>query len=385
MARILVERFQWARELVQLADLLSEEFGAVPLSQIMYPPTDQARDAGQIDAWFHELSLTANAQPAICLASILWIRFLKKLGIEPGAAGGHSLGEATAFYAAGAFDETVLLRFAYRRGQAMSRCQEEGGAMLSLRCTRRQIESLLGKISDGCVALANINAPNQMVASGELGAIEQLSRLAKAEGIAVLRLPVSNAFHCSLTSPAAEKLAQQTILPASLHEPAIRLFSCMDGREISAGHDLPKHFVRQVTARVNFVALVESLAGCSDILVEVGPGRVLSGLVDAITQNGGPVCLPTESSPFQTGDLNGLLAGLFVNGLSINWPALYANRLVYPFIAPADRSFLTNPCENPLDMEMIDISTYQQTPEPALKTPLLPTCRTCRGKHSRPI
>ena len=369
MARILVERFQWARELVQLADLLSEEFGAVPLSQIMYPPTDQARDAGQIDAWFHELSLTANAQPAICLASILWLRFLKKLGIAPEAAGGHSLGEATAFYAAGAFDDTVLLRFAYRRGQAMSRCREDSGAMLSLRCTQPQVESLLRKISDGYVALANINAPNQMVAAGELGAIEQLSRLAKAEGIALLRLPVSNAFHCSLTSPAAEKLAQQTTLPASLPEPVIRLFSCMDGREISAGHDLPKHFVRQVTARVNFVALVESLAGCSDILVEVGPGRVLSGLVDAIAPNGGPVCLPTESSPFQTGDLNGLLAGLFVNGLSINWPALYANRLVYPFIAPADRSFLANPCENPLDMEMTDIPTYQ-TPEQALEAPL---------------
>ncbi len=197
-----------------------------------------------------------------------------------------------------------------------------------------------------------------------------MSRLAKAEGIAVSRLPVSNAFHCSLTSPAAEKLAEQTTLPDRLPEPAIRLFSCMDGQEISAGHDLPKHFVRQVTARVNFVALVESLAGCSDILVEVGPGRVLSGLVDAITPNGSPACLPTESSPFQTGDLNGLLAGLFVNGLSINWPALYANRLVHPFIAPADRSFLTNPCENPLDMNLGDISTYQ-TPEQALKIPLM--------------
>ncbi len=91
-------------------------------------------------------------------------RFLKELGITPEAAGGHSLGEATAFYAAGAFDETALLRFAYRRGQAMSRCREEAGAMLSLRCTRRQVESLLEKISDGYVALANINAPNQMVA-----------------------------------------------------------------------------------------------------------------------------------------------------------------------------------------------------------------------------
>ncbi|MBC2743873.1 MAG: SDR family NAD(P)-dependent oxidoreductase [Desulfosarcina sp.] len=371
MARVLVERFQWARELVRLADLLSEEFGAAPLSQIMFPPTDQARDANQINSWFRELSLTANAQPAICLASILWYQFLKKLGIAPVAAGGHSLGEASAFYAAGAFDETTLLRFAYRRGQAMSRPQEDAGAMLSLRCTRRQVESLLGKISDGCVALANINAPNQMVASGELGAIEHLSRLAKAEGIAVRRLPVSNAFHCSLTSPAAEKLAEQTTLPANLSESAIRLFSCIDGQEISVGHDLPKHFVRQVTAQVNFVALVESIAGCSDIVIEVGPGRVLSGLVDTITQNGGPACLPTESSPFQTSDLNGLLAQLFVNGQSINWKALYANRLVYPFVPPADRTFFSNPCENPLDIEMTGTPSSQAQGQ-LLTAPLLP-------------
>ena len=198
MARVLVERFQWARELVQLADLLSEEFAAAPLSQIMFPPTDQARGAEQIDSWFRELSLTANAQPAICLASILWYRFLKELGIAPVTAGGHSLGEATAFYAAGAFDETTLLRFAYRRGQAMGLPRDDCGAMLSLQCTRRQVENLLGKISDGCVALANINAPDQMVASGELDAIERLSRLAKAEGIAVRRL---SSFQCVSLQP----------------------------------------------------------------------------------------------------------------------------------------------------------------------------------------
>ncbi|MCP4627565.1 MAG: SDR family NAD(P)-dependent oxidoreductase, partial [bacterium] len=371
MARVLVERFQWARELVQLADHLSEEFGTAPLSQIMYPPIDQARNAEQIESWFHELSLTANSQPAICLASILWQRFLKKLGIIPVAAGGHSLGEATAFFAAGAFDETVLLRFAYRRGQAMSDCREETGAMLSLQCARPQVESLLKKVSGGYIALANINAPNQMVASGELRAIEQLSRLAKAEDIVVMRLPVSNAFHCRLTSPAAEKLARQATLPEKLLKPGLRLFGSMDGREISTGHDLPQHFVRQVTTRVDFIALVESLAGCSDVLIEVGPGRVLSGLVDAIIPDGGLSCWPTESSPFQTDDLNGLLASLFVNGQSINWPALYANRLVHPFVSPADRSFLTNPCENPLDMEKAEASVAHP-PEQALNPLWLP-------------
>jgi enediyne polyketide synthase len=371
MARFLVERFPWARELVQLADHLAEEFGAAPLSQHIFPPTDQARDANRIDFWFRELSLTANAQPAICLASILWYRFLMELGIAPVAAGGHSLGEASAFYAAGAFDENTLLRFAFQRGEAMSNCQADSGAMLSLRCTRRQFERLLEKCCDGYISLANINAPNQMVASGESKAIVQLSRLAKEDGIAVRRLPVSHAFHCRLTSPGAKTLSEKMILPANLSEPAIRLFSGMDGQEISTGHDLQKHFVNQITAQVNFVALVESIAGCTDILIEVGPGRVLSSLVDAISQNDSPACLPTESSPFETNDLNGLLAQLFVNGQPIHWKALYANRLVYPFIPAGDRTFFYNPCENQPDSEVTG-KFYSPAPGLVSATPLLP-------------
>jgi acyl transferase domain-containing protein/acyl-CoA thioesterase FadM/NAD(P)-dependent dehydrogenase (short-subunit alcohol dehydrogenase family)/acyl carrier protein len=354
MARFLVERFPWARELVERADLISGEFKTTPLSQIMFPPIDQAADAGQFESWFHELTLTANAQPAICLASVLWCRFLRELGITPAVVGGHSLGEATAFYAAGGFDETTLLRFAFTRGRAMTLPQEIAGAMLGLRCNRRQAEGLLGRISDGYVALANINAPDQVVASGELSAIEQLSRLAREEGIAASRLPVSSAFHCRLTSHAAKKLEEEASLPTRLSKPSIRLLSCMDGREIPGGHDLKNHFVQQVTSQVDFTALVESAARGSDILVEVGPGRVLTGLVGAILQGGGPPCLPVESSPFQTTDLNRLLATLFVHGLDIHWNGLYANRLVYPFVAPADRSFIGNPCETPLDVETAD-------------------------------
>lgn len=369
MARVLVERFQSARDLVQSADLLSAEFDAEPLSQIMFRPTDQANDASQLMDWFGDLSKTANAQPAICLASLLWCRFLKELGIVPGAAGGHSLGEATAFFAAGAFDEISLLRFAYRRGQTMSTTQEDNGAMLSLQCGRRKAERLLDNITDGYTALANINAPNQMVVSGETNAIERLIHEAEAEGINVRRLPVSNAFHCDLTAPAAEQLAENTTLPANLSATAVQLFSCINGQPISAGLDLPRHFVRQVTAQVNFVALVEAIADSSDILVEVGPGRVLSGLANATVQGTRLTCLPTESSPFRTDDLNVLLAHLFVNGQAINWNALYTGRLVNPFIPAADRMFFTNPCETQLDVEPVDASELQP-PEKGLPAPL---------------
>ena len=346
MARLLFERFQWARELVQMADRLSDAFGAVKLSRVMFPPTDQALDNDQIETWRRELSLTKNAQPAICLTSILWCRFLKKLGIAPVAAGGHSLGELLAFYVAGAFDEASLLRFAYQRGAAMSTPTDKSGAMLSIKGTRSQVEKLLRKITDGYAVLANINAPNQMVVGGELNAINQLSRLAKDKGLTVQVLPVSNAFHCKLTLPAADTLAHQAILPGNLTAPKVRLFSSVIGQEISKGLELKKHFVKQVTTQVDFVTLVENIARCSDIMIEVGPGRVLCGLVDAILPNRETPCLPVESSPLKMDDLNFLIAQLYVTGQTINWDALYSQRLVYPFIPAADRAFISNPCEN---------------------------------------
>lgn len=371
MAQVLIERFQWAREISQTADLLCEEFQAAPLSQIINPPIDQARDAEQVDSWYRTLSLTANAQPAVCLASILWYRFLQNLGIEPVAVGGHSLGEVTAFYAAGAFDETTLLRFAALRGQAMTQPQHQSGAMLSLKCSRRQVEVLLGKISEGYATLANINAFNQMIASGEAAAIDQMRRLAGAEGIATRLLPVSNAFHSRLMTPAAARLAPKMTLPPKLVNPKMRLFSGTDGKEVFSGYDLPDHFIHQITAQVDFIALVESMAKISDIIIEVGPGQILTELVNTASNDDGPICMPSESLPFQTGDLNQLLARLFVSGAVINWNKLYANRLVRPFVPAGDKSFFINPCEKPL-ADNVGVRQDPQTSTPSPTDSLLP-------------
>jgi len=368
MAQILVERFQWAREIAQMADRLGEEFQAGPLSQIVNPPIDRARDAGQVDAWYRTLSLTANAQPAVCLASILWFKFLQNLGIVPVAVGGHSLGEATAFYAAGAFDETTLLRFAFLRGQAMTPPQNQAGAMLSLKCRRRQVDRLLSTISEGYAALANINAIDQMVVSGDVAAIEQIHRLAGAEGIAARLLPVSNAFHSRLMVPGAEKLGKNMPLPPKLTNPKSRVFRGTDGKEVFAGQDLPRHFIHQITAQVHLSALVESMANVCDIIIEAGPGQVLTGLVNSASHDDGPICMSTESSPHQTGDLNRLLARLFVSGTAINWDKLYANRLVRPFVTSEDKSFFKNPCESPLVDSALDRQASRQPTTSETKT-----------------
>jgi len=171
MTRVLVERYSWARELVQQADSWLQALGSQPVSPYIYRPLDRAADGEQLQEWKKELAQTEIAQPAICLASLIWMGYLQKLGVEPVAVGGHSLGELTAFYATGAFDEKALLGLAAVRGKAMSAPTETAGVMASLGCSRQQAEELLARVK-GDVAIANINSPTQVVISGSREGVE---------------------------------------------------------------------------------------------------------------------------------------------------------------------------------------------------------------------
>ena len=346
MARILVERFAWAEDLLHQAEELVAEAGADPLGEAIYPALDQAADQQQIDQWSRRLADTRVSQPAICLASVMWLEYLGRLGIRPAAVGGHSLGELTAFHAAGAFDVPSLFKFAVLRGRAMADNHPQSGAMLSLQCSRRAAEALLSSI-DGYLILANINSPRQMVLSGEAAAVERAIRIAAAEGILSRRLAVSNAFHSKLAAEAAEIIAQQASLPQRLAELKCRLFTSTNGAEVSAGLELGRHFSHQILSQVNFIEMIAAMGRHCDLLVEVGPGRVLSGLVGEMTAVDKPPCLPVESVPGGDEDLNRCLAALFVRGVDIRWPVLYEGRLVRPFTPPAKKIFIENPCERP--------------------------------------
>lgn len=348
MARVLVERFPWARELVDKADRWLEEAQTRPISDLVYRFLDRAKDSDEVETWFKTLSQTEIAQPSICLASVLWSQFLRKMNIIPVAVGGHSLGELTAFHIAGAFDVSILLRLAGIRGQAMAASGAKAGSMVSLQCTQDQAEAILDQVT-GYVVLANINGPRQMVLSGEQPAVEEAVRVATRKGVRSRRLEVSNAFHSRLIDLAAQRLEKEAPIPETLEDIDIRLFSSVSGKEVNPGLSLRPHFAGQVVARVDFLAMIESMAGVCDIFVEVGPGRVLSGLVNMITGGGGPICMPVESLPFRDEDLNILLARLFIQGVDIHWDALYEGRLILPFIPPSERLFIENPCERPFD------------------------------------
>lgn len=376
MGAMLAKRFDWADTLIQTACESFKEFSDLDLSQLIYRSLERAADRSDIDAWSKELARTEVAQPAICLGSLLWLRLLRELGVTPAVVGGHSLGEITAFAAAGAFDERSLLRFAALRGNAMAQSGNKG-AMVSLKCPRERAEELIRNISDYLI-LANINSPTQMVLSGEVAAVEAVIQQASSEGILSHKLNVSNAFHSLLAAPAAEIIAAQKILPPNLGHLDCKLFSSTDGKEIKPGINLSSHFAEQLKSQVNFIDMVHAIANECDMMLEVGPGRVLTGLVKDI-QNGKPIlCLPLASAPEGEIDLNCALAALFVHGAEMHWPVLYENRLIRPFIPSTERNFIVNPCEkNPeraqiaVASDALNLGTFlddlNQIPEQELK------------------
>lgn len=348
MARVLVERYPWAREFVEKADGWLREVESEAISQFIFRPVDTVT-AKQIGEWSMTLAQSAVAQPAICLASLLWTRQLERLGVKPVAVGGHSLGELTAFHVAGAFDEKALLNLATVRGQAMSASGNAAGTMASLACSLQTAEKLLQRVR-GYVVVANINSPRQVVISGDRKSVEEAIKLAAAQGIQTRQLSVSNAFHSQIVASASQHLHSYAPIPDRLENTAVPLFSSINGLQIMPGLNLREHFASQVLAQVDFVSLVKTLAQTCDLLIEVGPGRALSGLANDIIGASGPLCLPIASKPGMDRDLNTVLASLFVYGSDINWEALYEGRLVRPFVSAADRVFIENSCEKPFNV-----------------------------------
>ena len=347
MARTLIERFDWAR---QLADEAQRAVKGQSLLDVIYRPIDRARDPSQIDEWTESLSATEVAQPAICLASVLCARFLYSLGIRPAVVGGHSLGEITALHVAGAFDTETLFSIASLRGQLMRAGPDRAGAMASLACPRTEVDDILSRIS-GTVVVANINSPNQTVVSGEVDAIYAVVSSAAYRNILCRRLPVSNAFHSPLVARGAASLEAALGPLPSLPLLSVPVISGVESTSIDEKTDLRRHLARQITSPVNFVALARKMKGLCEVFIEVGPGRTLSGLCRDIFDEE-DICAPLASDALRWNP-NQAVAVAFVNGVSISWHEFYAQRLVRPYMRPSERLYLNNPAERPIALKSV--------------------------------
>ena len=282
MGRILAERFPVAAATFAEAD---EALG-FPLSRIF------------LDGPEEELRLTENTQPAIMTVSVAVWRVLGEHGVVPALAAGHSLGEWSAHVAAGTLSFADAVRAVKARGRAMQEAVPAGeGAMAAV------LALAADQVAEACaeaagetsqpVSAANFNTPDQTVISGAKAAVEKAAELAKARGARkVVMLPVSAPFHCALMQPAQEEVAR-VLDGLTLADPAIPVAANVNGALLTVAEDVRTALIRQVTGTVRWVDCVQSLvAARTEVFVEAGPGKVLTGLLRQIDR--GLKCVNVE-------------------------------------------------------------------------------------------
>lgn len=272
MGRDLAERFPIAKQTFAEAD----EACGFALSKLCFEGPEA------------ELKLTENTQPAIMTVSVAALRVLAGRGIEPSLAAGHSLGEWSAHVAAGTLSFADAVRAVKARGRAMQQAVPAGvGAMAAILGLEPE------KIADACfaaaddtglpVAAANFNSPAQTVISGAAPAVEKAAALCKQRGARrAVMLPVSAPFHCSLMQPAQLEVAG-VLARIRLNDPRIPVAANVSGTMVTTAEGARNALIEQVTGVVRWVDCVRTLLGAqAQVFVEVGPGKVLCGLLKQI-------------------------------------------------------------------------------------------------------
>ncbi|CAN5203252.1 ACP S-malonyltransferase [soil metagenome] len=262
-------------------------------SLLGYKLSDICRDGPE-----ETLRQTENTQPALFVTSAATLELLRREGIKPFAVAGHSLGEYSALYAAGVFDFETGLKLVRSRGKAFAEAgAANNGAMAAILglATERVREICGAMMLEGkTVVAANINEPNQTVISGERRAVEEACETLKAAGAKrALMLPVGGAFHSPLVAPAAEVM-HDALAAVEFKKPNCLFVNNVDACPLDDLDCIKQSLVNQVTGSVRWVESIQQLvkAGVT-AFVEVGSGKVLSGLVKKIAPD--VPCYTTES------------------------------------------------------------------------------------------
>ena len=270
MGRELADSFAAARAVFDEADRALK----FSISELCFQGSEEA------------LKLTENTQPAILTVSIAVYRVLEEKGIRPQFVAGHSVGEYSALVATGALSFSDAVRLVRRRGKYMQEAVPPGeGAMAAILGLRSaQVAEICRKAADGqVVAQANLNSPEQTVISGHAEAVKRAIEIASASGAKrAVMLPVSAPFHSELMQPAQQRLEQD--LRATAFTPLqVPLVTNADAGVITNGDEARQALVRQVTLPVRWEeSMRELIEQDVTMFVEVGPGRVLSGLLRQI-------------------------------------------------------------------------------------------------------
>jgi [acyl-carrier-protein] S-malonyltransferase len=266
-----------------------------PAARAAFDEADRALGFRLSDLCFNgpdeDLQLTANTQPAILTASVAAFRALSEKGFKPDFVAGHSLGEYSALVAAGALSLSDAARLVRRRGELMQEAVPVGvGAMAAI----LGIEA--AKVAGACEAAAqglvcepaNFNSPEQVVIAGHKEAVERAVEECKARGARrAMMLKVSAPFHSALMKPAQEKMVEP-LNDTAFNDLSFPIVNNVDAEIVTGGSRSRDALIRQISAPVRWTEIVMKMfEEGAETFVEVGPGKVLIGLVKAIAKDAG--------------------------------------------------------------------------------------------------
>ncbi len=273
---------------------------AFPAARAVFEQADEALDFAISKLCFEgpaeDLQLTANTQPAILTVSAATAAVLREKGIRPDFVAGHSLGEYSAYVAAGALQVADTVQLVRKRGTYMQEAVPVGqGAMAALLGMEAPaVEEICGEASQGeVVSPANFNSPGQIVIAGGAAAVARATELAKSRGAKrAVMLNVSAPFHCAMMQPAQDRLARD-LDAAEIADPDVPVVNNADSSIVLSAAEARHGLKRQVTAPVRWEQSMRLLlAEGVTLFVEVGPGKVLSGLMRQIDRRA--ECLRVE-------------------------------------------------------------------------------------------
>lgn len=267
MGKELFEKYDLARKMFDRAN----EILGFDLSKIMLEGSKE------------DLQQTRVTQPAIYLHSVVTAKVMEN-DFPPAAVAGHSLGEFSALTAAGAIDFELGLRLVSQRAEAMQKaCNLESGTMAAVLGLEDETVEEICRQTQGVVVAANYNCPGQLVISGGASAIASACEAFKAAGARrALILPVSGAFHSPLMEPARSELAQ-AIDATPFSTPLCPIYQNTTAQAVNDPLEIQNNLIAQLTAPVKWTQSIQAMIqnGITEF-IEVGPGKVLQGLVKKI-------------------------------------------------------------------------------------------------------
>ena len=294
MGKDLFERFEEVKELYRSASaLLGYDVAALSFEG---PPA--------------ELNRTSRTQPCLLVASVAAYTALESRGLRPAAVAGHSLGEYSALVAAGSISFMDAVKLTALRGRIMQEAVPEGKGLMAaiLGLDRAAVDSLCSAVTAGYVGVANYNCPGQIVISGERGAVEEaMGRALEGGARKVMALAVSVPSHCRLMEEAGRAFKEE-LAAFDIRDAQVRFVNNVEAGFISKADEIRASLVRQISRSVRWEDCVKTLHASGIMtFVEVGPGRVLSGLIKRIVP--GARLFNVENGESLEGALSQIAAG----------------------------------------------------------------------------